>query len=553
MAPPSQVGYSRRAHFKIRSRVNPRSVGAIGVAAVAALLIALASEAWAHASLIKAEPADGAVVARAPAALSLTFNEPVAPLVMRLIGPGGEPVVLGAVAAENATVTIAAPAVMAAGTHVLSWRVISADGHPVGGAVIFSIGAPSAQPAAGTASLADGHVRAGLWAAKLTIYLGLLFGIGGAFFGAWIGDGGTRRADGTCLTLSVAALLAVPLSVGLQGLDALDLPVGALRQRAVWEAGVATSYGLTAITSALALFAGVFALAAKSVRVARGLSLTGLLGIGLAFALSGHAAAATPQLLNRPAVFLHGVCVAFWIGSLLPLYLSLRTSPKDSAALARFSRVIPLPLLLLVVAGSWLAVVQLGRVDALWTTSYGQVLACKLAAVAVLLGLGAVNRYWLVPRLQARGTAAARPLATSMVFELVVASMILGLVALWRFTPPPRALATDAPISFHIHGDKAMADIAIERAGGHGARANLLVLDGAFRPLAAKEVSLVLANPAAGIEPIRRNAVHAGESNWRIDDLRVPVAGRWDVRVDVLISDFDKVTVEDTVTLPRLP
>jgi copper transport protein len=483
----------------------------------------------------------------------LTFNEPVSPLVMRLIGPAGEAVALGPVASENAIVTIAAPASMASGTHVLSWRVISADGHPVGGSVVFSIRAPSAQPAADAASLADGYVRAGLWVARVAIYLGLLVGVGGVFFRAWIGDAGSRGADAACLTLIGAALLAVPVSVGLQGLDALDLPLAALRQKAVWEAGLATSYRLTAIAAAFALFAGVFAFAAKSARVACTLSLAGLIVIGLAFALSGHASTAAPQLVNRPAVFLHGICVAFWIGALLPLAASLRGSPKDGRGLERFSRVIPLPLLLLVVTGGWLAAMQLGRVDALWTTSYGQVLACKLAAVAVLLGLGATNRYWLVPKLQAGGITAARPLATSMAFELIVAVAIIALVALWRFTPPPRTLAIDAPISFHIHGDKAMAEIAIEREGGERARANMLVLDGAFRPLTAKEVTLVLANPAAGIEPLRRSAVHSGESNWRIDDLRVPVAGRWNVRVEILVSDFDKVTVEDSVALPRIP
>jgi copper transport protein len=524
------------------------------IAAVAALLIALASQAWAHASLIKAEPADGAVVPTAPAALTLTFNEPVSPLVMRLISPAGEAIALTPAASENATVTISAPAGMAAGTYVLSWRVISADGHPVGGSVIFSVRAPSAQPAIGAENLADRHVSAGLWAAKVAIYLGLLIGIGGAFFRTWVDDGaGTRGADAPCLVLLGAALLAVPISVGLQGLDALDLPLAALRQKAVWEVGLATAYGRTAIAAAFALFAGVFAFAAKSVRVGRALSLAGLLGVGLAFALSGHASTAAPRFVNGPAVFLHGVCVAFWIGSLLPLLASLRASPKDSAALGRFSRAIPLPLVLLIATGFWLAVMQLGRLDALWSTGYGQVLACKLVAVAALLGLGGANRYWLVPRLQARGAAAARPLATSISFELAIAVAILALVALWRFTPPPRALASDAPISFHIHGDKAMAEIAIEREGGQGARANVLVLDGAFQPLTAKEVTLVLANAAAGIEPLRRSAAHAGASNWRIDDLSVPVAGRWNVRVEILVSDFDKVSVEDTVTLPRVP
>ena len=125
-------------------------------------------------------------------------------------------------------------------------------------------------------------------------------------------------------------------------------------------------------------------------------------------------------------------------------------------------------------------------------------------------------------------------------------------MALWRFTPPPRALAVAAPISLHLHGEKAMAEIEIER-DGEAAGARLLLLDGAFRPLAAKEVTLVLANPAAGIEPMRRIARRAGEMNWRIDDLRIPVAGRWTLGVEILISDFDKVTVEDTVALPSLP
>jgi copper transport protein len=216
---------------------------------------------------------------------------------------------------------------------------------------------------------------------------------------------------------------------------------------------------------------------------------------------------------------------------------------------------------LLLLTGLWLAFVQLDRIDALWTTSYGQVLACKLAAVIALFALAAANRYWLVPKFESSGGAAARRFAISIAFELIIALMILGLVALWRFTPPPRALAADAPVSVHIHGEKAMAQIEIERAKPQSPQASVLVLDGAFQPLAAKEVTLVLANPAAGIEPIRMNATRADSSggaeantsSWRIGDLRIPVAGRWNLRVEILISDFEKRIIEDTITLPRVP
>jgi copper transport protein len=531
------------------------------------IVVAHAGEACAHASLVKASPADGAVVPVAPAALSLTFNEPVSPLVIRLIGPDGAPIVPRTVVGEDNTVTVTAPANLQRGTHVLSWRVISADGHPVGGSLMFSIGAPSAQPAAEADSRADRGVRAVLWAVRVVLYVGLFAGIGGAFFCAWIADPvSRRRSQPWLLVLLAAGLVAAPASVALQGVDALDLPLSGVTQKVSWETGLETSYGLTAIAAAFALFAGFFACVAESARIARGLALLGLLGVGLALSLSGHASTAQPQLVSRPALFLHAVCVAFWIGALLPLALGVRDAGKRAAPsgvgeVRRFSNAIVPVVVLLVLTGLWLAFVQLDRIDALWTTSYGQVLACKLAAVIALFALAAANRYWLVPKFESSGGAAARRFAISIAFELIIALMILGLVALWRFTPPPRALAADAPVSVHIHGEKAMAQIEIERAKPQSPQASVLVLDGAFQPLAAKEVTLVLANPAAGIEPIRMNATRADSSggaeantsSWRIGDLRIPVAGRWNLRVEILISDFEKRLIEDTITLPRVP
>jgi copper transport protein len=114
-------------------------------------------------------------------------------------------------------------------------------------------------------------------------------------------------------------------------------------------------------------------------------------------------------------------------------------------------------------------------------------------------------------------------------------------------------LATAAPVSIHLHGEKAMAEIEIERASKDRGRANVLVLDGAFRPLVVQEVTLVLANPSAGIESIRRAAARTGNNTWRADDVRVPVAGRWNLRIEILISDFEKVILEESVVLPHMP
>jgi copper transport protein len=514
--------------------------------------LAAAPAAWAHASLVGSEPPAGATLAEPPATLRLDFNEPVSPLVVRLVGPTGE-AVTPAVKAQNSTLTIVPPR-LGRGTYALSWRVISADGHPVGGAVLFSIGAPSAGPALAALDT-DPAVKVAIWAMRLLIYLGLFVGIGGASFIALIAQ--ARPLPGRTQAWIAGAMaggfMASIVSLSLQGLDGLALPLTQFWRPDVWTSGLATSYGWTAVVAALAMLLGLVSLRATRPALVGLCASCGLAGAGFALALSGHAATAGLESFSRPAVFLHGVCIAFWVGSLLPLAAIVRDAGRGDGELARFSRLIPVPLAVLIATGSYLAWVQLDRPDALWTTRYGMVLAGKLAAVLVLLGLAAANRYVLVPRLEARAPGAARPLAAAIATESVLALAILGTVALWRFTPPPRALIAAEPASIHFHGGKAMVQIEVEPVRARGADMSIDVLDPAFHPLAAKAVTIFLSNAKAGIEPLRRDADRLGDSSWRIDDLRIPIAGRWTLRVDVLINDFEKETLEDEVLLPRAP
>jgi copper transport protein len=197
--------------------------------------------------------------------------------------------------------------------------------------------------------------------------------------------------------------------------------------------------------------------------------------------------------------------------------------------------------------------VQLDRIDALWTTRYGVVLSGKIALVVALLALAALNRYALTPRCSRGDAAAPRSLTRSMRIELSIVVAILALVALWRFTPPPRALAASESVEVHLHGTRAMAQVSLTPVRARDPLINIEVLDGDFNALAVKEVTVMLANPAAGIEPVRRAAVHIGDGHWRVEGLRVPLAGQWTVRVDLLIDDFEKVVLEDRVALPRLP
>ena len=78
----------------------------------------------------------------APDAVALIFNEAVSPLVLRLISADGASIDLQNVQTHGPAVIARLPSI-GGGTHAISWRVVSADGHPVGGSIVFSIGAPS--------------------------------------------------------------------------------------------------------------------------------------------------------------------------------------------------------------------------------------------------------------------------------------------------------------------------------------------------------------------------------------------------------------------------
>jgi len=502
-------------------------------------------QALAHASLLSAVPADGVTLREPPKIFRLEFNEPVSPLPMRLVRPNGEVVALPEAAAENNIVTIAAAAMADQGSYVLSWRVVSADGHPVGGVVSFAVGHPSsgvrAPPVEGATA-----VHAAVWATQFVLAIGLFIGAGGAAFAAWLAAKRPLPRQKVLVVIMTVGLAAALVSVPMQGLDALARPLAEAWQPVIWAAGFATSWGLTVVVAVLTLVAGLAALGLPHRSLVLAAALLAM--IGFALVVSGHASTAAPRLLSVPAVFVHGVCVAFWIGSLLPLIVTVAAG--DHVALTRFSRLIPLPLVFLVASGIVLACVQLDRPDALWTTDYGRVLSAKIFLVLLLLGLGALNRYALVPRLD---TVGPRLLLRSMAVELGLAVAILGLVGLWRFTPPPRALAATETSYIHLHGAPAMAQIDLTPERDRGAAVNIEVSDDDFQPIAVKEVALVIWKPSEGIEPIRREAVPAGEGMWRIAGLRIPVGGVWRMRVEVLIDDFHKSMLEDNVELPRAP
>ena len=129
--------------------------------AVAAILVALAlvPAAGAHARLITTEPANDAVLEQSPRFVLLRFDEPVETAfgAIRVYDSRARRVDAGKVERPSEKeARIKLERRLARGTYTATWRVVSADGHPVSGAFVFHVGAPSANPAGVAAQVLGG-------------------------------------------------------------------------------------------------------------------------------------------------------------------------------------------------------------------------------------------------------------------------------------------------------------------------------------------------------------------------------------------------------------
>ncbi|WP_193334526.1 copper resistance CopC/CopD family protein [Devosia beringensis] len=518
-----------------------------------AVLLSLAAThaAFAHAQLLSTSPQENAVVTSSQTQLELVFNEPVSALAISLIKPDGGALDLLDQTSSGQTMTVLLPTGLADGTHVLSWRAVSVDSHPVAGSLVFSIGAAGGAAIAElpTSSLAT---ELALWAAKGLLFVALLFGAGGAIFA--LAAPLPRQGRQLAMILSGLGLVVAPLSLGLQGLDALGLAPDALARTRPWLAGYLTSYGGTVIAILVALALGWMTLLLPALRAA-GWLVWAL--AAMALALSGHAGAAEPQWLTRSAVTLHLAGILFWVGALLPLWFWLGQHDDNAdRALAQFSRFIPFAVASIIVSGVTLAVIQLGAPGPAWLTPYGLILAAKLALLAVLFTLALINRIRLTAPALAGQVAARQRLRQSIAVEIGIVLLILALVAGWRFTPPPRALAqvvqaavSSAPLYAHAMDNVAMADITIVPGHVGPVVMDLFLTDMAGAALEPLGVTVTLSSRSLGIEPIVTDA-RLVDGAWRIDPLTIPVAGTWLVDIDLRLSRFSLSRLQTEIDIP---
>ncbi len=262
------------------------------------VLLGTAGPASAHATLVTSSPADGARVDAAPAEVTLEFDESVSigAGYARVLGADGERVDTGAASVTDDVVTIPLRDGLPDASYVVTFRVVSADSHPVSGAYAFVVGdgelVPATDVEAGTD--VDPAVATLLPVARWLGFGGLALGLGIPVVLAlcWPAGWVSRRAR----LLTVAGLGAVGVgalfSLLLQGPYAAATGLSGAFDPQLLATTLGSAYGITLLVR-VALVAALAALVVLRPPGPPGrprLAAAGLLGLGLVVstAVVGH-------------------------------------------------------------------------------------------------------------------------------------------------------------------------------------------------------------------------------------------------------------------------
>lgn len=525
-------------------------------ALVAALNLFGAGPASAHAALESSDPGDGAQLDTAPEAVTLVFTEPVSADLggVRVYASDGDRVDVGESRTDGSVVAIDLQPELADGAYVVTYRIVSDDGHPVQGGLVFSVGDVAADPSLLGRFFDDGDDR--VWEITAAVfrflaYGGALLAAGGAVFLAFVHDGGPERDRLRRLVRAGAVVAAIGM------LAALPL-----------QATLATGQGLGAISGS-----GVFGeVLADGVGVATVLGLLGLvllvvgdqhrvpvaIGAALAagsFALSGHTRSTDNELLAVGAAMAHTLAAAAWFGGLVLLAFTLagRRDEADHASSAgmvgRFSLLATVSVIAVGLAGAVLSWSEVRALSAVTSTTYGWTLLAKVAIVLVVGLIGAHNRFRVVPAIQ-RSPSAPRAwslLRRSLRFEALALVVAIALTAVLVNVTPAR---TEAGIGGIFNETVPLDDIGSvnvvvdpNQAGRNAVHLYFYDEDGRAADL-TDDVSVSLSLPAGDIGPIVREPFRAGPNHFQIDGDELVTGGRWVIAVTATVSRFEEATAE---------
>ena len=547
--------------------------------ALAVVLVALAAapSAFAHAILQESTPSNDMVVRKSPATVTLRFNEAVETAFgsIRAYNCRGARVDAGKISRpDERKVSIGLDRNLPRGSYTVTWRVISADAHPVAGAFVFHVKA--ADPGSCTQVFGKGtpgSVDALFKFARALDFALVLLVVGGAAALALVLRSAAfelrARLYRILAGLAVGLVLAGILCIVLQGAVAGGFGLSEAFRWNTVDSVLQTRFGKAFLFQlAFAAVVAPVAFVAGQARNAALGAVTLIPALCLLPTLSAAGHARTSGSVAIVADIVHLAAASTWVGGLGFTILALLLAGADrwplaSRAVPRFSILAVVSVVTLVTAGvirgsqelvpsgttlsDWPRTVW----DGVWHTTYGQLLLAKIALVVPLLGLGAYNNRYAVPRLkkQIASVVEQRRFLRAAGAELLIMATIVGVTAV-LVTEPPAKASVKAPKLFNTFaplGDVEL-NMTVEpaRTGPNVIHIYTYTESGVPAPTAAMMLSASL--PSQNVGPLRIPLQRIGPFHYTVSGATFPQPGDWQMTIEARRGQFESLT--QTINVP---
>lgn len=529
------------------------------------LTLSSVAPAQAHASVEGTNPKDGQIVASAPDAITVTFNETVSlpPQGNQLLDATGQPVEARIEAIDN-VVKFTPTSELARGTYIVSWRVISADTHPVAGGFTFSVGAPSSTVIDVPTGSADRHVSVLRAFSEIVRYIGVLGYAGLLLFIELIAGRALDRSAGSrallhrwarwCAWAALGGSLAlIPLVRLWQDAE----PLNQLTSLTLWRDALS---GQPAIAAGVMI--GGLILTRLGLRTRPPVTAAGIALVLGSLIVVGHTRSYGPPWLVLTADVVHISAAALWIGGILGLLVILwpgqQVRPADAAAvIGRFSTAAAVIVAALLAAAGVLYWRIAGSWSALWTTSYGVLVVVKAALVAAILVVAAFNRYRLVPSITGntrrqhqmsllrRGIAAE---ATILVLVTAVTGVLVSQSPESTTTTAQDTAEDSSTIDATAQGMHVTFVITPAGRGTNSVQITLADDNGdPIDPIDPPTIAVALTEYDLG--PFTHTVTRTGPGAYE-SSVDFPIEGTWTLTFGARLSEFESPVITKKVKIP---
>ncbi|MFC6229864.1 copper resistance CopC/CopD family protein [Paenibacillus allorhizosphaerae] len=518
-----------------------------------------AREASAHASLIESAPAANSSLTQSPEKVTLTFNERLEEGLYYLrVFDAEKRKVTDRSAVMNASKTVLSLDLpkLEKGTYLVTYHVISADGHPVDGTYLFAVGQSLDNISGGTAPQ-TGHLQGhgglidrftlgdGLrFASRIAFYMTMLAFTGWLLWMRWFGSG-TAEPVRARLRLWGERIQQSYLIVYI-------LFMWAHLWQLVGDGGAQELLRLFTATGIGYAWIGGLLLALLSFVMLYRSALLDYAWVALVWGAKsflGHAAAFEPKSETILLDWLHLAAASVWVGGLLFMLVLWSSAREEAKRLyGSFSLAALLAMLLLIVSGVMSVFIFLPDIAYITETAWGKYLLVKSGLVLLVVITATLIRLGYRRRKEASVGLLVRT-------DAVLMTLIVAIVGIFTYLTP---LPANEPLNWHVMGEKIhmTAQISPAAPGVNDFTVKVWLPDSLGKPKQIiyklqEQKSADIAPIEVPLEPFEDQSFDESygmkKYSYKARGPYIPYPGYWNLEIRVMNSADDETVYEKTI------